>query len=50
MMTKHSCSSLVVVTLALGSQPRQGVARLWAKKEAWESVCIFPGVQENVKE
>jgi hypothetical protein len=25
-----------VTTLALGSRPRQGLARLWAKKEAHE--------------
>ncbi len=24
-----------VATLALGSRPRQGLARVWAKKEAW---------------
>jgi hypothetical protein len=32
---------LDVVTLALGLQPRQGLARLWAKKEAWESHLMF---------
>ncbi len=39
-----------VVTLTLGSQPRQRVARLRAKKEARESCLMFPGVQENVRE
>ncbi len=23
----------------------KGVARLWAKREAWESHCMFPGMQ-----
>jgi hypothetical protein len=39
-----------VATLALGLQPRQGLARLWAKREARESHLMFPGVQNNVKE
>ncbi len=39
-----------VVTLALGLQPRQGLARLWAKREARESHLMFPRVQNNVKE
>jgi hypothetical protein len=34
-----------VATLALGSQPRQGLARLWAKKEAHESHHMLTGVQ-----
>ncbi len=34
-----------VATLALGSQPRQGVARLRAKRETWESLHMLPGVQ-----
>jgi len=32
-----------VITLALGSLPKQGLARLWAKKGS-------PGVKENVRE
>jgi hypothetical protein len=39
-----------VTTLALGSQPRQGLARLWAKKEARESHFMLPGVQKSVRE
>jgi hypothetical protein len=39
-----------VATLALGSQPRQGVARLRAKREAWELGHMLPGVQESVRE
>jgi hypothetical protein len=35
----------VVATLALGLQPRQGVARLQAKREARESCRMLPGVQ-----
>jgi len=39
-----------VTTLALGLRPKQGVARLRAKREAHESCCMLLGVQENVKE
>jgi hypothetical protein len=35
----------IVVILALGSQSKQGVARLWAKRETRESLHMFPGVQ-----
>jgi len=41
---------LNVATLALGLQPRQGVARLRAKREAQESCRMLSGVQENVRE
>ncbi len=34
-----------VATLALGSRPKQGVARLRAKKETWESLHMLPRVQ-----
>jgi hypothetical protein len=34
-----------VATLALGSRPRQGVARLRAKKETQESHHMLPGMQ-----
>jgi hypothetical protein len=37
--------TLIVATLALGLRPRQGVARLWAKRETWESLHMLPGVQ-----
>jgi len=40
----------IVATLALGSQPRQELARLWAKREARESCRMLPGVQESVRE
>jgi len=33
-----------VVTLALGSRPRQGLTRLQAKSEAQESHRMLPGV------
>ncbi len=36
-------------TLALGSRPRQGLARVLAKREAWES-HFNPGVQKSVRE
>ncbi len=39
-----------VATLALGSQPKQGLARMWAKREAWESHFMFPRVQKSVRE
>jgi hypothetical protein len=39
-----------VATLALGSQPRQGVTRLRAKREAQESCRMLLGVQESVRE
>jgi hypothetical protein len=41
---------LFVATLALGSQPRQGLARVRAKREARESHLMLPRVQMNVKE
>jgi len=41
---------IYVATLALGSRPRQGLARLWAKREAREPCHMFPGVQESVRE
>jgi hypothetical protein len=40
----------LVATLALGSQPRQGVARLQAKREAQESCHMLLAMQENVRE
>jgi len=40
--TKHI--TLIVTTLALGSQPRQGLARVRAKKEAQESHLMLPRV------
>ncbi len=33
-----------VATLALGSQPRQGLAMLWAKRETQESHRMLPKV------
>jgi len=36
--------------LALGSRPRQGLAKVWAKYEAWESHFMLMGVQECVRE
>jgi hypothetical protein len=34
----------------LGSQPKQGLAKVWAKSETWESHFMFPGMQESVRE
>ncbi len=39
-----------VATLGLGSQPKQGLARMRAKREARESHFMLPGVQKSVKE
>jgi len=39
-----------VATLALGSRPKQGFARLRVKREAWRSHLMFLGVQKNVRE
>jgi hypothetical protein len=41
---------MIVATLALGSQPKQGVARLRAKRKTRESHHMLPGVPKNVKE
>ncbi len=45
-----NAKAFLVVTLALGLRPRQGVARLWAKKEARESCHMLLGVQEILRE
>jgi hypothetical protein len=42
--------SLNVTTLALGSQPKQGLMKLWAKNEAWKSHFMLLGVWESVRE
>jgi len=42
--------SFSVTTLALGLQPRQGLARVWDKREAQEAHLILPGMQKSVKE
>jgi hypothetical protein len=38
------CSSKLVTTLALGLQPKQGLTKMWAKSEAWESHFMLLGV------
>ncbi len=48
--TMNQTKTLNVATLALGLRSKQGVAKLRAKKEAQESCCMFPGVQESVRE
>jgi hypothetical protein len=37
-------STYFVTTLALGSRPRQGLAKVWAKNEAQESHFMLPRV------
>jgi hypothetical protein len=39
-----------VATLTLGSQPKQEVAKVRAKIEAWESLFILPRVYKSVRE
>jgi hypothetical protein len=34
----------------LGSWPKQGFAKVWAKREAWESHFMLSGVQKSVRE
>jgi hypothetical protein len=41
----HASLMDIVATLALGSRPRQGVARLRAKRETRESLHMLLGVQ-----
>jgi hypothetical protein len=45
-----SLFSMDVATLALGLQPRQGLARVQAKRETWELHFMLPGVQKSVRE
>jgi len=40
----------LVATLALGLQPRQGLTRLLAKREARGSHLMFLGMQKSVRE
>jgi hypothetical protein len=39
-----------VVVLTLGSQPKQGLTRMRAKREARESHLMLPGMQKSVRE
>ncbi len=39
-----------ITTLALGSRLKQGLAKAWVKREAWESQFTLSGVQESVRE
>jgi len=41
---------LIVITLALGSWPKQGLVKVRAKREAQESHFMLLGMQENVRE
>jgi hypothetical protein len=40
----------IVTTLILRTQPKQGFARVRAKREAWESHLMLPGVKKSVRE
>jgi hypothetical protein len=46
---RKSFNSFVVI-LALGSRPRQGLAKVQAKSEACESHFVFPKMWESVRE
>jgi hypothetical protein len=39
-----------VAILGVGSQPKQGLAKVWTKNETQESHSMLPGVWESVKE
>jgi len=41
---------IIIVTLILGSRQKQGLAKVWAKSEAWESHFMLLGVWESVRE
>jgi hypothetical protein len=41
---------IFVTTLALASRPRQGLAKVWAKNEAWESHFMLLRKSDNVRE
>jgi len=47
---KTPCDTSPVATLALGLRPRQGLTKVWAKNQAWESHFMFLGVWESVRE
>ncbi len=40
----------LALVAALGLRPRQGLAKLWAKGEAWDSHLMLLEVQKNVRE
>ncbi len=45
MLAKNCQNSIkLVVTLTLGSQPKQGLAKVWAKSEAHEPHFMLMGV------
>jgi hypothetical protein len=42
-------SPIIVATLTLGLRPMQGLAKVWAKKEARKSHLMLLGMKEGVK-
>jgi hypothetical protein len=40
----------IIATLALGSRPKQGLTKVWAKSEAQESHFILLGMWESARE
>ncbi len=43
-LQRQASGKTYVVTLALGSRPRQGLAKVWAKREARELHLMLPRV------
>jgi hypothetical protein len=41
---KEYVATLIIITLALGSRPRQRLTKMRAKNEAWESHFVLPKV------
>jgi hypothetical protein len=48
--TTHNLIIITIVTLTLGSRPKQGLTKVRAKYEARESHFIFLGVQGSARE
>jgi hypothetical protein len=42
--------TFTITTLALSLQPKEGLVKLWAKREARELHLVFPRMQKNVRE
>jgi hypothetical protein len=50
LLVYYWCMMCIVTTLALGSWLKQGLARLRAKRETWESHLMLLGVKKGVRE
>jgi hypothetical protein len=47
---RNSLGLHFVATRALGLQPRQGLAKVWAKCEGWEAHFMLSGMWGSVRE